>query len=328
MNKTYALSAMFGWLLSVGIAGAQHIDIMVWKDIGKIAVGQYDYDNLEATETRVQIARFDDFYSVDSPGFTAFEGPDALPGNADLEWDFMPMTVDSGPHAGYESTLLYWDAVGTEPKFGPTPTDAYEFSLFGQSGPGVADGSSQITPGGVIRTTPPNGALHEHLYYYLDDNGDGLNTTLPDAGIYVAGMRLSMAGLEASEPFYLVWATPELEVIPAIRHAAFWVNQRVDTLFVDDLPGDYNADGVIDAADYTVWRDFFGQSGGVLAADGNGDRVVDALDYTVWHNNYGSTVAPSATSTSSSVSIPEPRSALLFTFFLIGAGRVTRRRIS
>jgi hypothetical protein len=49
------------------------------------------------------------------------------------------------------------------------------------------------------------------------------------------------------------------------------------------LPGDYNLDGIVDAIDYTVWR-----NGG--DADGNADGVVDDRDYAVWKSNYGSTL--------------------------------------
>ncbi len=53
------------------------------------------------------------------------------------------------------------------------------------------------------------------------------------------------------------------------------------TLYIDDisvalvtlaaLPGDYTRDGVVDAADYSLWRDSLGATGPNLAADGNGD---------------------------------------------------------
>ena len=314
-------------LLAHAVASpAQHIDIMVWDADGQLGVGQYDYDNLVASETRVHLARFDAFYSVNNPGYTAFAGPDALPGNTDLLWDFVPMTVDSGPHVGYESTLLYWNGEGITPEFGPTPTDAYEFSIFGQNGPGVADGCAEVTPGGVIDTTPPNGAIHEHLYYFLDDNGDGLNTTLPDTGIYVVGMRLRIAGLYESEPFFLVWATPELEILPAIRPAALWINDRVDTLFVDSLTGDFNADGAVNAADYSVWRNSYGQTGGSLAADSNGDEVVNGADYAVWRENFdGAMTSPATTST---VPAPEPSASLLLVVYFMGVGGVPRRLLS
>ena len=69
--------------------------------------------------------------------------------------------------------------------------------------------------------------------------------------------------------------------------------------------GDYNGNGTVDAADYTVWRDNFGATvaAGTLA-DGDGNGVIDSGDYTVWTNNFG-------TSGSSSVAIPEPTTLLL-----------------
>lgn len=65
------------------------------------------------------------------------------------------------------------------------------------------------------------------------------------------------------------------------------------------LAGDYNADGLIDAADYTLWRD------GDPAADGDGDGTVDADDYALWANNYG------AGDSSPTAAVPEPAALLL-----------------
>ena len=57
------------------------------------------------------------------------------------------------------------------------------------------------------------------------------------------------------------------------------------------LPGDFNADGVVSAADYTLWRNSLGSTvpPGV-DADGNGDGKIDALDYAVWKSNFGATM--------------------------------------
>lgn len=58
------------------------------------------------------------------------------------------------------------------------------------------------------------------------------------------------------------------------------------------LAGDFNRNGVVDAADYTGWRDSRGNN--VVAngsgADGNGDGVVNDLDYGVWRTNFGATL--------------------------------------
>ena len=53
------------------------------------------------------------------------------------------------------------------------------------------------------------------------------------------------------------------------------------------LTGDYNQDGTVDAADYSVWRDSLGTTGDFLAADGNGNGAIDAGDYDVWNSTFG-----------------------------------------
>ncbi|MEO1498898.1 MAG: hypothetical protein AAFV43_17310, partial [Planctomycetota bacterium] len=63
-----------------------------------------------------------------------------------------------------------------------------------------------------------------------------------------------------------------------------------ETLENQTVSGDYNRDGVVDLADYTVWRDELGSGGGVYAgADGTGDGSVTNSDYNVWDDYFGST---------------------------------------
>lgn len=84
------------------------------------------------------------------------------------------------------------------------------------------------------------------------------------------------------------------------------------------LLGDYNGNGQVDAADYTVWQDSFGSLFN-LAADGNGNGVVDAADYTVWQDNFGQSV------TSQQVAVvPEPGTLCLAMCGIIWG--VSRRR--
>ncbi len=73
------------------------------------------------------------------------------------------------------------------------------------------------------------------------------------------------------------------------------------------LAGDYNDDGIVDAADYTVWQDSWLSFGTGLPADGDNDGFIGNNDYDIWANNYGATQS----SSSSAVSVPEPSSLLL-----------------
>ena len=62
------------------------------------------------------------------------------------------------------------------------------------------------------------------------------------------------------------------------------------------LPADYNRNGVVDAADYVVWRKMLGTSGLLpfAGADGDGDGMVDPDDHSVWTAHFGETLPPGA----------------------------------
>ncbi|QDU87933.1 hypothetical protein Pla175_13000 [Pirellulimonas nuda] len=77
--------------------------------------------------------------------------------------------------------------------------------------------------------------------------------------------------------------------------------------FASSLDGDFNFDGAVDAADYTVWRDTLG-SGSILSADANENGVVDSEDYLVWADNFGAIIAAGSVELEP-VAVPEPAAA-------------------
>jgi hypothetical protein len=87
-------------------------------------------------------------------------------------------------------------------------------------------------------------------------------------------------------------------------------------------PGDYNADGRVDAADYIVWRQTAGSTTD-LRADGNGDEVVDQSDYDVWRSLFGTIYSSGA---GVSAVVPEPSGAMFTVIVAAVTAFVGRRR--
>jgi hypothetical protein len=75
------------------------------------------------------------------------------------------------------------------------------------------------------------------------------------------------------------------------------------------LVGDYNDNGVVDAADYTIWRDRFGQPGSSLPnRDSNNVGNIGAADYASWKANFGAQLGAGGGGVSP---VPEPAAAVL-----------------
>ncbi len=92
------------------------------------------------------------------------------------------------------------------------------------------------------------------------------------------------------------------------------------------LAGDYNDDGTIDAADYTVWRDVMTAGTGPLPNDPT-PGTVDESDFEYWRAHYGES-SGSGAGAGGLAAVPEPATAVLLLAGLAGfaaAGRCLRR---
>ncbi|MEX2092597.1 MAG: hypothetical protein WD971_07955 [Pirellulales bacterium] len=78
------------------------------------------------------------------------------------------------------------------------------------------------------------------------------------------------------------------------------------------VPGDYNHNGIVDAADFTIWRNTLGSTTD-LRANGNNSGAsagkIDQADYAFWKSNFGDTSGSGAGSIA--LGVPEPASLLL-----------------
>ena len=82
------------------------------------------------------------------------------------------------------------------------------------------------------------------------------------------------------------------------------------------LPGDFNSDGHVDAADYVVWRKNVGQPPGTLANDNTGVTIGDD-QYNLWRSNFGNLATGSGNERGANVGVvPEPSSVTLLLLML------------
>jgi hypothetical protein len=190
--------------------------------------------------------------------------------------------------------------------------------------PGQPAGTTSIGPQMTTLTNVQRGVW---------GNGDELGDTEWDhAAVLLAGTFLpgssptffSSATVKPSATVYL--DTGSLTVAGATSNPAETV---VTTIIRSDLEfrGDYNVDGVVDAADYLVWRNTTGTTVQPLSgADGNGDGMINVLDYIVWKNFFGMTAPTPGGLIAPATTVPEPSAALFATFAVVMSSAALRIR--
>jgi laminin B (domain IV) len=151
----------------------------------------------------------------------------------------------------------------------------------------------------------------------LDGSWTSFQVPLTEAGWHVG----SISGAAATQGQFqtVLTALTDLRIRAEYQSGA-------DTDFLDNvqfpqmptLPGDYDRNGAVQIADYTLWASLFDTTS--ANADGNINGIVDAADYTVWRDHLEQMGAGAGVATT----VPEP-SALALSIFaalaLLGAGK-------
>ncbi|MEX2315721.1 MAG: hypothetical protein WD669_01125 [Pirellulales bacterium] len=148
----------------------------------------------------------------------------------------------------------------------------------------------------------------------------------------VAAMLFSGEFAANTPQFYVHPTEPHSgNVFPSVgdsSSAPLPVAATITTTVRTNLPtatadADYNDDGFVNAADYSIWRNQLGMSMPGLAADGAGpggpgvpDGTVDRLDYDFWKDQYGIPLGSGSGNGVGGMSVPEPGSGCLL---VIGA---------
>jgi fibronectin-binding autotransporter adhesin len=103
------------------------------------------------------------------------------------------------------------------------------------------------------------------------------------------------------------------------------VTGEISVVMATALAGDFNGDGIVDAADYTVWRDNLGAANESAFAPGTGNGGgIDATDYSLWRTNFGTTAGSLVGAGQGAV--PEPATVVLALAAGLGMVVAVRRK--
>jgi hypothetical protein len=130
-----------------------------------------------------------------------------------------------------------------------------------------------------------------------------LEVTLTDDYYPDFGQQFSIVQAVSIANSGIVLGGPDREKFKLV----FTTGQLLLESTIAGLPGDYNNDGTVDAADYTLWRDNLGLDSSVLGGNGSGAASVVQADYDLWKSHFGESV----TSRTEVDPVPEPATLLL-----------------
>lgn len=152
-----------------------------------------------------------------------------------------------------------------------------------------------------------------------DMNDDG-NTTVDDLGVLAAAIADPTHGGAYS-------AAVGQEYFDLTGDLLLTSADMVELqLLLGILPGDFNGDGNVNLADYTVWRDNLGAATeAAIGYAGDGAAAVTLSDYAVWKQHFGESL--STLQAVGQTQVPESTTSCLLGGLLLAAGgRWIRRR--
>lgn len=185
----------------------------------------------------------------------------------------------------------------------PTPENPYSRNshLSIMSQPGILTGPFKPNENGIIGNTFVTDDVNEWAFSGVETQlGTGVTFGGGDQRfiVFKVGIGAGQNGADLVEMWVDPVLTSETEANAASLAKVMGDYGEIDTTTVA-ANGDFNNDQVVDAADYTVWRDNFGQPDGTLPNDGGLTGAIGAEHYDLWAANLGATATTETTVTPS-----------------------------
>ena len=187
-----------------------------------------------------------------------------------------------------------------------------QFSVVGAPPPGFLNLTFSIQDGS------PSFPFYQSFDKPIDPASNAVTTvTIPFDEFRAGGTNLETVGLQATDYLQIALATnssgPSVFAID---------NFRIIKAVLPGVPGDYNENGTVDAADFVVWRNSIGPN--TIPNDPT-SGTVDSTDYDFWKSRFGATTGAGSGS-ALAAAVPEPTTLFAGIIVLLAALPMWRRR--
>jgi hypothetical protein len=221
-------------------------------------------------------------------------------------------------HAAAPPNPAYREILAAQVPLSPLPSGSEENLFYGvgtltngaPNYPGKPVGSNSIGPAFTSLTSP-----QDIPWAVADAFNDAAWATAARllSGSFAAGVTPAFFTGSSGNVFTSVPATNSQLGAEAQASA---ITTIVRTNFAPAVQSaDYNHNGIVDAADYVLWRKTQNTAAvpAGSGADGNVDGTVNVPDYTLWRSHFGNPMGAGAGGGLSTTTVPEPTSCALLT---------------
>lgn len=156
---------------------------------------------------------------------------------------------------------------------------------------------------------------------FIHDEANSVGTTLPNLNLTTDGQYHDLVFDLSSVSFLKTLQHWGIDVAPHANNIVFNIdNIRLwNSTTPVGVPGDYNGNGTVDAADYVLWR-----NGGNLQNEGVTPGSNTAEDYTYWRSRFGATAGSGV---GAATAVPEPAAMMLVLAGICGKFWYRRSRL-
>ncbi len=266
-----------------------------------------------STPINVNIAGKDRLFLLVDDG----DGPGGLPDSFSYDWaDWVDMEL-LGPGGQTTSlTDLQWESATSGwqgPEIGLNNEGTGPLRINGVT---YADGIGTHSVS-IIEYELPDGVTTLTGLAGLDDGGVNQQNSTSSvrfavtalagaAGTETIDVNLANLGFSGDVLIRDLWARADVGTFQGMFSTALGAHaSALYLLTAAGLAGDYNDDGIVDAADYIVWRNNLGS---VVSLPNDSSQGVTEEDYDVWKANFGRLAAGQGTT--ALVVVPEPMTHL------------------